>query len=65
MASGRPIMKYGNLTIMGASVTQLNRLDTIQNAATNLCDVDFFSSSVSLSYCRGWIVIKIIVLMLL
>ena len=33
----RPIMEYGNVTIMGASVTQLGRLDAVQNTATSLC----------------------------
>jgi len=34
-------MEYGNVAIMGASATQLNRLDTIQNAATKLCHTFF------------------------
>ena len=33
----RPIMEYGNVAIMGASATQLGRLDAVQNAATSLC----------------------------
>ena len=44
----RPIMEYGNVAIMGASATQLSRLDTIQHAATKLC----CSSFVSLQYRR-------------
>ena len=35
------MMEYGNVTIMGASATQLSRLDTVQNAATALCHVSF------------------------
>ena len=37
----RPILEYGNVAIMGAIVTQLSRLITVQNAATTLCHVDF------------------------
>ena len=44
----RPMMEYGNVAIMGASATQLSRLDTIQHAATKLC----CSSFVSLQYRR-------------
>ena len=37
----RPMMEYGNVAIMGASATQLSRLDTIQNSATKLCHTSF------------------------
>ena len=33
-------MEYGNVAIMGASVTQLSRFNTVQNTATTLCYVD-------------------------
>ena len=39
----RPIMEYGNVAIMGASATQLSRLDAVQNAATSLCRTSFVS----------------------
>jgi len=41
-------MEYGNVAIMSASVTLLSRLNTVQNAATILCHVDF----VPLQCCR-------------
>ena len=44
----RPIMEYGNVAIMGASATQLGRLDVVQNAATSLCQTSF----VPLQCCR-------------
>ena len=34
-------MEYGNVAKIGASATQLSRLDTVQNAATTLCHVFF------------------------
>ena len=37
----RPMIEYGNVTIIGASATQLSRLDTVQNAATTLCHASF------------------------
>ena len=37
----RPIMEYGNVAIMGASATQLSRLNTVQNVATSLCHAVF------------------------
>ena len=39
----RPIMEYGNVAVMGASATQLGRLDAVQNAATSLCRTSFVS----------------------
>ena len=44
----RPIMEYGNVAIMGASATQLGRLDVAQNGATSLCQTSF----VPLQCCR-------------
>ena len=35
------MMEYGNVAIMGASATQLSRLDTVQNVATALCHASF------------------------
>ena len=37
----RSMMGYGNVAIMGASATQLRRLDTVQNVATSLCQTSF------------------------
>ena len=34
-------MEYGNVAIMGASATQLSRLDSVQNVATSLCKTSF------------------------
>ena len=37
----RPMMEYGNVAIMGASATQLSKLDAIQNVVTGLCQGSF------------------------
>ena len=42
----RPMMKDGNVAVMGASATQLCRLCTIQNIATGLCHTFLFLFSV-------------------
>ena len=55
----RPIMEYGNVAIMGASATQLGRLDAVQNAATSLCQTSC-SSSMSSSCCCSWIVVEVV-----
>ena len=46
----RPMIEYGNINvaIMGASATQLSRLDTVQNAAATLCLLFHFSVVVML-----------------
>jgi len=39
----RPVTEYGSVLIMGASATQLSKLDRTQNFAEQLCSAQFVS----------------------
>ena len=54
------MIEYGNVAIMGASITQLSRLDTIQNVATSLCHTAF----VPLQCCHHAAMVRLLVKLL-